>query len=419
MKKFTKTLFPILAAGLLLFGGCERAARNAGSSSVDSTSGIVYSSETPADIQDLPGNNMVSETTASAIPAETPAPTQAIPETVPETAPETAPAPDTTEAEFVVTPADDYIYSTTDKVNVRLYPDTSGGIAGQVMTGNELKRTGTLDTGWSQVEYQGQTCYVYTELFTTVKPETTEAPTTTEPAATEPAATDPVTAIDLGSIPGTGIMHGGQSGPLVAIDAGHQLYGDSSQEPNGPGSSVMKARVTSGTQGVSTGVTEYQLNLDVSLKLRDELVARGYNVLMIRETNDVSISNAERATLANNYGADIFLRVHANGVDDSSVRGTLTMAPSTSNPYCSGIASASQYLCALITDAMCAQTGFNNKGVQIVDNMTGINWCQMPVAIIEMGFMSSPAEDEAMQQSSVQYQMVEGIANAVDTYFGR
>ena len=118
------------------------------------------------------------------------------------------------------------------------------------------------------------------------------------------------------------------NGKKVAIDAGHQAHGNSEQEPIGPGASQTKAKVASGTTGRTTGVTEYQLNLDVSLKLRDELEARGYEVYMIRETNDVDISNAERAQLAAESGADILVRIHANGSDNTSVAGALTMAPS-------------------------------------------------------------------------------------------
>ena len=122
----------------------------------------------------------------------------------------------------------------------------------------------------------------------------------------------------------------------MAIDAGHQRRGNSEKEPIGPGSSTYKAKVASGTCGVATGINEYELNLAVSLKVRDILEERGYDVYMIRETHDVNISNSERAKLAAQNGADILVRVHANGDSNQSVYGALTMAPSSRNTYLSG-----------------------------------------------------------------------------------
>ena len=68
----------------------------------------------------------------------------------------------------------------------------------------------------------------------------------------------------------------------VAIDAGHQLRGDSSTEPEGPGSKTRKAKVAGGATGAATGVPEYQLTLDIAKKLRKELLDRGYEVYMVR-----------------------------------------------------------------------------------------------------------------------------------------
>ena len=85
----------------------------------------------------------------------------------------------------------------------------------------------------------------------------------------------------------------------VCIDPGHQLRGNSQLEPVAPGSSTRKPKVSSGAQGVATRKNEYQLTLEVGLKLRDALQAKGYKITMIRDKNEVNISNKERAEKAN------------------------------------------------------------------------------------------------------------------------
>lgn len=210
------------------------------------------------------------------------------------------------------------------------------------------------------------------------------------------------------------------NGIRIAIDPGHQAQGNSEQEAIGPGASQTKPKVASGTTGRTTGVPEYQLNLDVSLKLRDELVARGYDVYMIRETNDVNISNSERAKLAADAGADILVRIHANGSDNTSVAGALTMSPSMNNPYVPGdLVAECQELSQCVIEAFCEATGANNQGVYQTDEMSGLNWCTIPATIVEMGYMTNPEEDTLMQTEDYQNKMVQGISNGIDRYFGR
>ncbi len=208
-------------------------------------------------------------------------------------------------------------------------------------------------------------------------------------------------------------------GHLVVIDPGHQSSGMSEKEPNGPGSSTMKAKVTGGTSGRTTGLPEYQLALTIGLKLRDELQNRGYTVVMTRESNDVQLSNVDRAQIANNAGAEAFIRIHANGSDDTSVNGAMTICQTPSNPYNAAFYSQSRKLSDCVLDAFVASTGCKKQYVWETDTMTGINWANVPSTIIEMGYMSNPTEDSNMASEAYQQQMVIGMANGIDNFFAR
>ena len=203
---------------------------------------------------------------------------------------------------------------------------------------------------------------------------------------------------------------------LIAIDPGHQERGNFGQEPIGPGASEMKTKVAGGTKGTSTGVPEYQLTLDVSLKLRDILKDKGYRVLMIRETNDVDITNSERAKMANEADADVFVRIHANGSESSSANGAMTICQTSSNPYNSELYEKSRSLSQKVLDAYTEATGIRKERVWETDTMSGINWCTVPVTIIEVGYMTNPEEDEKMQDPDFQELMAEGITEGIENY---
>lgn len=205
--------------------------------------------------------------------------------------------------------------------------------------------------------------------------------------------------------------------PIIVIDPGHQSKGNSEMEPIAPGATEKKAKVSSGTSGVVTGIPEYLVNLQVALKLKTELDSRGYTVIMTRETNDVNISNSERANIANNAGADAFVRIHCNGDSNQNTNGTLTMCQSPNNIYCGQLYKESRCLSDNILIELCNVTNSKNRGVIETDTMSGINWCQVPVTIVEMGFMTNPEEDRLLNDDIYQNKSAVGIANGIDSYF--
>lgn len=268
---------------------------------------------------------------------------------------------------------------TTDTVNLRADDNTDAEVLVKVPRREELHCI-AMGSEWYQVQYEDKTGYVSAAYLTTE----------------EPAANSYV----------------------VVIDPGHQGRGDSTTEPNGPGSATMKARVAGGTHGTTTGVYEYELTLAISQQLQTELQSRGYTVYMTRTSHDVNISNMERAQYATSVGADIAVRIHANGAENASVSGAMALAPSSSNPYISYLSGSSWNLSQCVLNSYCQATGMHNQGVTGSDTMTGINWSTVPVTILEMGYMTNPTDDTNMENPSYQSQMVQGIANGIDAYFG-
>jgi len=208
-------------------------------------------------------------------------------------------------------------------------------------------------------------------------------------------------------------------GPLVVIDPGHQQHGNNNPEPIGPGAEETKPAVASGTRGTTSGVNEYELTLKASNLLQDELVSRGYDVIMTRTENDVNISNMQRAEVANSVNADIFVRIHANGSENPEDKGAMTLCMTSSNPYNASLYERSRLLSDAILDYLCAETGCEKLFVMETDSMSGINWSNVPVTIVEMGYMTNPEEDTLLNSNEYLEKVVDGIANGIDVYFGR
>lgn len=315
---------------------------------------------------------------------------------------------------------DETVVVTADVLNVRETDSQNARIYVQLKNGDTLHRTG-YNEEWSQVIYDGKTAYVASGMV-----ERTEE--AAETGAGDEASDDsqgPVREAGASGNAVTSRLSGNEdeeseiswNGHTVAIDAGHQAKANAEKEPIGPSSETMKAKMPEGSVGTVSGVPEYELTLTVAKKLEAELKARGYHVVMIRTGHDVNLSNAERSVAANESGADIFIRLHANSMENSSVYGVLGMCMTDQNPYNASLHDKSYSLSKKIVDNICAQTGTKNRGVQEADNSGEINWCEIPVSVVEMGFLSNPDEDRWLQDDTYQNKLVSGIAAAVESYF--
>ena len=203
---------------------------------------------------------------------------------------------------------------------------------------------------------------------------------------------------------------------LICIDAGHQEKGDSNLEPVAPGSYVKKARVSSGATGVATKKPEYILNLEASIVLKHILEDKGYKVIMTRESHDVNISNSERAIFANNNKADMVIRVHADSLNNPSKTGASILIPAKESKYTTNIYEDSKACANLIENKM-KESGIQVNGVFERNDLTGFNWSQVPVVLVEMGFLSNYNEDQMMSNPEYQRKLMESISNGLDEYF--
>lgn len=199
---------------------------------------------------------------------------------------------------------------------------------------------------------------------------------------------------------------------VVVIDPSGQKTSSQKKEPIGPGAFKTVAETSSSEVGQTTGCADYDINLQIALKLQNILTDQGYTVVMTRESNDVEISNSGRAMIANTAGADVFVVISGKEQPGVSV-----VCSSDSNPYNCGNYSDGRLLSDSILGSVAQNTGTTTGNVQEVDNKAAINWCEAPTAIVEVGSVKNSEDEEKLTTDTYQQDMAQGIANGIDSYF--
>ena len=226
----------------------------------------------------------------------------------------------------------------------------------------------------------------------------------------------PVAAL-VGALASAGAAHA--AGPVVVVDPGHDARANLATEPIGPGSATRKIKDGGGTHGTVTAIREADLTLDVSLRLRALLRAAGVRVVMTRtRTAGASMGNVARARIANRAGAALFLRVHADGSESPSARGTHTLVPALRRGWTDDVYRDSLRAATLAQSELVRALGFPDRGIQQRSDFTGFNWADVPAILVEMGFMTNPTEDRALATSDVRQRAAIGLCRGALRFVG-
>ena len=203
---------------------------------------------------------------------------------------------------------------------------------------------------------------------------------------------------------------------LICIDPGHQRKADLGKEPVGPGATETKIKVTGGTTGVTSGKPEYVLALQASNMLKDLLEAKGFQVIMTRTSNDVDLSNRERAEIANQHRADLFIRIHADGSENPNTKGLSVLTPSSNDPYTHAIYADSLKVSQLILKKVKKDRAITVLGLRYREDLSGFNWSKVPSTLIEMGYMTNPKEDKNLSDPVYLKRLLGDIADGIAAY---
>ena len=153
----------------------------------------------------------------------------------------------------------------------------------------------------------------------------------------------------------------------------------------------------------ATGLKEADVNLDVALKLGRILESWGYDIMYSR-TENVSVSLQERARMANTWGADYFVSIHCNSNENPIYGGTSTFF------YREGTVAES--FAYTVNNALVRQIELRNIGI-FAANFAVLRLTSMPAILVELAFISNPAEAQLLSTNAFRQKCAIGIANGI------
>jgi N-acetylmuramoyl-L-alanine amidase len=202
---------------------------------------------------------------------------------------------------------------------------------------------------------------------------------------------------------------------LICLDPGHGTAPDVARqaEPIGPGSREMKVKDGGGAPG------EAPVALAIARRTKTELEARGLRVVLTRDRDGYRGGNRERAAFCNARGAALMIRIHADGSTDPSLRGVSTLVPSRRRGWTDDVYVDSRRAGALVQRELVRATGATDLGLVERSDLTGFNWADVPVVLVETGFMTNARERALLRSAAYQRRIARGLATAAQRFVMR
>jgi N-acetylmuramoyl-L-alanine amidase len=200
---------------------------------------------------------------------------------------------------------------------------------------------------------------------------------------------------------------------LICLDPGHGTPPAIGQqlEPIGPGSKEMKIKDGGGAPG------EAAVALAIAKRARKLLVARGYRVAMTRTGTTIRLGNGNgniaRARFCNRRHAALMVRIHADGSSDRSLHGVSTLVPAWHRGWTDDIYRPSLRAGRAMEKAVVRATGAADQGIVQRSDLTGFNWADVPVVLVEAGFLSNPTEQRRLKTGAYQQRVARGLTRGV------
>ncbi len=343
--------------------------------------------------------------------------------------------------------AGDTVYVNCDVLRCRSSEEIKdGNIVTNFYYGDKLERVGS-DGEWTAILVNGQKRYVASAYLSTSQPAKKAAAqnnnTSGQSGTTNSGASDSTVAgteiglsasykyADFSKInSGKAILYkstaASRKNKTVCVNAGHGTKGGGSVKtlchPDGT------AKVTGGTTSagattavaVSSGMTfadgtaESKVTLAMAKILKDRLLAQGYDVLMIRETEDVQLDNIARTVIANN-NADCHIALHWDST--SSNKGCFFMSVPNNASYraMEPVASYWQQHNKLGESLITGLKGAGNKifsGGSMEMDLTQTSFSTIPSIDIELGDKASSHSTDTLNQ------LADGLVSGVNSFFG-